>query len=436
MLNNQKKHWLTWSGVLQLLIMLTLFCWPWQWQVLLSRQPFLLGLDSANWGFFWSFSEFWMVAAILFYAVGLIIGKFENLNWPKQLVFFQIALVTLIIHLLAFSLYWDNTSVAVLTAMRYIIYLLFFVVVVVNAPLLQKSRNFFLLIVGVQILLTLFQFTWQRNLGLFGESTLGVEVLNVAKLQLGDATMVRPLGGFAHANLLAAFYLFSLIVLDSFGQFKRQFWSWFWKVLLILMILLTFSRAAILATALFLLLQLGVSRKKLSLIHLAVSLLVVVLGLFLIDALVPLWSRFTNFNFADLLIRQNFLQDALLILEKQPLGIGPGQYLGFADLVNSQIMQPWQNQPVHNIFVLAAVEFGWLGGIIWLLMLVAGLVYFPYQQAQKSQNTILLIFGIVSLLSIGLLDHYLLTLWQGQLLWLFLAVFLGISLVKKSPVTK
>jgi len=126
-------------------------------------------------------------------------------------------------------------------------------------------------------------------------------------------------------------------------------------------------------------------------------------------------------------LRYFYNQEALTMIEKNPtLGIGQGNFVH--SLMNSDIanFEPWMAQPVHNIYLLIASEAGPLGLLAFLLFL-----FFTIKAAWKYRHNLSeshLLFIVGALLLIGLFDHFLWDLQQGQILfWLMLGILASCS---------
>jgi hypothetical protein len=102
--------------------------------------------------------------------------------------------------------------------------------------------------------------------------------------------------------------------------------------------------------------------------------------------------------------------DAKLFVFAHPwLGVGPGAYT-YAMYQKYNKLESWQYQPVHNIYMLMAAEFGLvvaLLSILWLLS-IARDIY---------QLNIMYLPVLISLLCAGLFDHWLVSMFSGMLLW-------------------
>ena len=90
---------------------------------------------------------------------------------------------------------------------------------------------------------------------------------------------------------------------------------------------------------------------------------------------------------------------------EHPQGVGLAQFTTRMQAFTDTKLQPWQFQPVHNIYLLILNEDG-----IWaLLFLLIGIKH--WWKIKKESHPILIAFLII-----GLFDHYLVTLPQGLLL--------------------
>lgn len=133
-------------------------------------------------------------------------------------------------------------------------------------------------------------------------------------------------------------------------------------------------------------------------------------------------SRFMihNSSSESVVVRQELNTAAVKIWQQSPIvGVGLGNFL-----VKLPEFLPKKSvyflQPVHNIYLLILAETGIIGLLFFFWIIQKGL--------GVSINTI----PIILLLLLGLVDHYPLTLQQGQLL-LALAIGLAIAgMVRKS----
>ena len=132
------------------------------------------------------------------------------------------------------------------------------------------------------------------------------------------------------------------------------------------------------------------------------------------------------FSFAKNLSGQEFLvqrfslaQIALKMIEANPfVGVGLNNFIPQLPNYWQQYGMTYWLQPVHNIYLLVAVEAGLVGWLIFLWFLI--LTFKKLLVANRWS----LITALSVILALGLFDHYWLTLQQTQLL---LVVVFGLS---------
>ena len=120
--------------------------------------------------------------------------------------------------------------------------------------------------------------------------------------------------------------------------------------------------------------------------------------------------------------RKGQYAEALSFIKSNPvLGIGPGAYT-YALYKKYPTLPAWQYQPIHNIYLLALVEMG-LAGIIFLFFL------FKRFLATIIKNNLIYTPVIVALVSSGLFDHWLASMYTGII---FLWTIVGLGFIYKN----
>lgn len=274
-----------------------------------------------------------------------------------------------------------------------------------------------IMIVGfLESVLAFLQFWKQESLGLesFGESVLSADNLELARIFLDPGLLLRAYGTFPHPNILAAFLVLSLIACCYFYINNKS-----WRRLLVIVIFVnilgltvTFARVgwliAAVAVAGFVLLVYRFNFEWRVLRQLLLVLLVSLLVIFSILhwAIIPRLAGLTFDNFTV----QNRISDYQwafeLISEKPWLGHGLTLAIG--------------ERPIHNLYLLIAVELGLVGLLFFLLFLSA----FYWQGAFPWDYYVVLIM-LSALLLYGLSDHFLWTLRPGiGMFWVIISVLL------------
>jgi O-antigen ligase len=333
----------------------------------------------------------------------------------------------------------------------------------------------FVIAVLLQSALAVGQFLIQDDFGLqrLGESPLDPAAAGVARIEIGDITIMRAYGTFPHPNVLAAYLvgaLFAVLALsrtsDVFPASKRLIeWSslraflfnkrqipnvwWLIAVLpLMFALLVTFSRAALaalvaglIATAILEILRLKkvntLSRgstepvpRQLPKNTLIAFFFAVFVGLIVFGAvLAPFWlQRVIPRTEEGAVVERVFYADAAIrmIRENPVFGVGWGRFsIQLPEYVESEpIAVPsvsfplWLLQPVHNIYLLVASEAG-IAAMIFFLIFAGALVW---RSARLNDASLIpIVGGFIAILAAGFLDHFPFTIQQGALLFWFFA---------------
>jgi O-antigen ligase len=107
------------------------------------------------------------------------------------------------------------------------------------------------------------------------------------------------------------------------------------------------------------------------------------------------------------------------IIKNNIIGVGIGNYTFFVKDFY-KIENAWEIQPVHNVYLLAAVELG-VVGIIMIIAIIVALARALYQNKRYFY-----LVAFLSFLLLGLWDHYGWTTATG-----FYSIFLGLALLDR-----
>ncbi len=290
-----------------------------------------------------------------------------------------------------------------------------------------------------QSLIAIFQFQKQSSLGLkwLGEPILQLGEHGVANFLVGGVRILRGYGTFLHPNILAAFLVIGLLCL-CYLWFKRlrsyEFITnntnlkaclekVFFAIALFVVLLglvLTFSRSAWLVTILSLVTILFFALRNPPSRRLAIYLFLILLtiGYTITASFSPFIFPRASFNASEPAVADRLIYNklGLEIIVNNPFGVGVGNQVIFASqnklYEKFGLTELWQKQPIHNLYLLIASEIGILGLVAFLL-----LIFFICKNCD-----FILKIPLFALLALGLFDHYLWDIWDGQLL---LAIFIG-----------
>ncbi len=287
----------------------------------------------------------------------------------------------------------------------------------------------------IQSLLALFQFIFQRSIGLYalGESHLSADAYGIAKIVAHGTKYVRGYGTFPHSNLLAAFLFFAIILnLYLFTKYYQKSTVYILSVSLVINIfglLVTFSRAGIIAGVLgvgILAFALALNR-DVKLLARILSIVVLSLGAG-IAILAP--YLLTRATITDNAVKERLFYNEIgeKIVRANPiLGTGLGISVLHMEQYSPIKLQPWEIQPIHNYYLLSYAEWG-IGSLILILFII-----FTVWNVIKKTFTNAFgedLYWNVSLSTIGIgilllffFDHYFYTIWPTQLLlWFYLGI--------------
>ncbi|MDP2625119.1 MAG: O-antigen ligase family protein [Candidatus Peregrinibacteria bacterium] len=266
----------------------------------------------------------------------------------------------------------------------------------------KRIKEIFIATVALQSIIAVLQVINQGALGLqfLGESQVTVETPGIAKQTFGDLTLLRGYGTLPHANILAGYTVvaYYFITQLDWAKFKGKGKAirFLGIDLIIAGLIASYSEAAILALLVGIIILRGFKKRyfQIAVLMLAtVSILLVGLN----------WNELIKNE--SIHERIEYMKIGSEMIIKAPQGVGLQQFTDRMQDFYEEKLQPWQFQPVHNIYLLVANEWG-----IWtLFLLIFGITKF----SKKHRKEKLKIAFLFTLFIIGLFDHYLISLYQG-----------------------
>jgi len=257
-------------------------------------------------------------------------------------------------------------------------------------------------------------------------------------VEVNGERFLRAYGSLSHPNILAGFLVVALILAfyifwqtKNTNSKKQNIFLYLSIIFLTSGLFFTFSRAAWLAGIILCIVS-GViwikqkSFERYKKIGLAG---VVLTAIILTGVYWPLVAvrtgNETRLEIKSTTERLSGYHAAVEIIKGQPLwGVGLGNYTKFLAQKNPEAAV-WENQPVHNVFVLMWAELGMVG-----ILLLGLLLYILWkEQGALAMKKKWLTWGLVGsvFIFLGLFDHYLWTLPAGLLL---VCVYVGVVLKK------
>lgn len=250
-----------------------------------------------------------------------------------------------------------------------------------------------------------------------GERSFSITTPGIAKAYLFGKEFLRPYGTFSHPNSMGGFYLLIYVFVLTQNKITNQLLKLTLLTISSFLVFLSFSRSVLVLYGVFSLFYFSrtlLQCKVCMLAKLAVA-----------SVLLMIVFNITG-DANSLNKRADFSQKSIRIIQEKPLsGTGIGSYL-IAQHAYPQKYSFFFEQPVHNIFLLAASQLG----IPFTILLIALIIQII--RAQLGHISFLLPLFVV--VGTGFIDHYWLTLQQNVLVS---AVIFGILFLyeKKTPRT-
>jgi hypothetical protein len=408
------------------LILVFLFLLPWQTR-------WIYGTATLN-GRAWEYGTLsfygieillWLI--IIFTGIRLFVNKefWQNISkkstWHWRLFVFALGL-----SLMAFGLYAYAVSPAKEVSVQFMsrfIGAICLMICLIQSELGFKKMSLAFWGGGVlQGLLAIWQFFSQN---VFSSKWLGVAShsasdIGAAVIQTADERWLRAYGSFGWPNslgiYLAVVFVLGILLTQKFSK-KLQPLFLAGQIIIATGLIFSFSRGAWLAGALgiiFLMILAIWKKQKQTILLILKNIIAGILILIVLLAILPnlftnrfqatgyleqlsLGERSAQFGIAQTIIFDNFFK-----------GVGPGLFTYYlAD--NFEAPAYGLYQPVHNIYLLAMAELG----IILFTVVIIGLL-FLIKRLYKTNLIFLPVIFI--LLCFGFFDHYLWTLFGGQIL--------------------
>ncbi len=332
---------------------------------------------------------------------------------------------------------------------------------VVSRAITSDKSNFVLSIGSIaslavfEAIIGYFQFVLQKSLGFWwlGESWLGQFVPGSAKIIIEGIQILRAYGTFPHPNILGAFLVLGLASIYYFWLKRPSEWK-IWAGLktlksdlflgtgifiILLGIVLTFSRSAWIVS---LILTFSIIFITFFTKHWIQAVRLAILFAFTsVILLVTCWPFIfprSQISKKDPAVsyRLSYNRVGIDLIKNNPLGVGLGNQVIYSVdnrvYHNAGMVNVWEWQPIHNIYILIAVEIGIFGLLVFLIFIVKILAQgiFPMKSFRLNFNleNYTTKIMLLSLLALGMVDHYFWTLEPGRLmLWLVIGMVMGVG---------
>ncbi len=367
---------------------------------------------------------FLLLSLFFFFLSYLFEKRILNISFGDKRLFL---ILLLLFFFSSFSLFFtSNLENSMLYLARFLEFLCVYFLLINKIIEVKKILYIIIAVISCSAFVGIFQYLIQGSIGLqfLGEVIISEEVAGISKIRLSDSFILRPYSFFPHPNVFAGFLLFNIFIIYFLLQNLKGYEKillYFLLFLSFLALLLTFSRTAFLAFFGAVVIYFTLSNLQINFKKLLLSFLII----FIVFSFFDLYSVFLSR--ADLLgtestsERIELLRISKYMFFDNYFPVGIGDFTARMQEYTAANLMPWQYQPVHNIYLLILNEQG-----IVTLFLYFFLFYHLYKRLMIRRdifNLILIAIGFAFLI-IGLFDHYLISLYQGQLLlFLYFALF-------------
>ena len=296
-----------------------------------------------------------------------------------------------------------------------------------------KREKVFAIFGGMAVLesvLAFWQFKLQSHIGLrfLGEQKIGVGIVGISKMSVAGVDLVRPYGTFLHPNILGAFLVLGFFAIAYFFVKKEKIniplLAFLYAVSL--GVVLTFSRAAWMGwIAALLFFSLTIIKEKNNIKR---SVVIASLWFTMMAAFIPVFplagSRAKiTLNQESVIERMSYTKQAVEIIKENFLGIGMGNYVPYSFYngvyEKAGMKNFWEWQPAHNIYLLAAVETGVIGLVLFLALSLKGVLKKRKEDnfEKKYLEAGIIKSVLLGFLIMGMFDHFFWTMETGEMMW-------------------
>ncbi len=302
---------------------------------------------------------------------------------------------------------------------------------------IRKLSIVLALAITIQATLGIAQFLTQSDIitsKWLGMAPHDASVSGTSVIETSDGRWLRAYGSQPHPNVLGGLIVIGMILVSYLIQtleFKKSYEVFIIKrlslvacyILLAISLLLTFSRSAWVAISIIaiacLAKRLSKPLKPASFAQIAILPIITIISLYvaiypsIIDSRLDASGRLEQRSITE---RVAGISEARDMIQAKPiLGVGIGTYTKTLQQKNPQ-REDYDIQPVHNVYLLVFAELG-IAGLIALIIIIALNIVIPKQSRELAVEKTAFATILVSLLLLGLFDHYLWTLPSMFFIW-------------------
>lgn len=446
-----------WEKISRYLLWLTLFILPWQTRYIVApvyRQGNFIEYASLS-----IYLTDLLIVILLVSWLPLLI-KQRKFKWGPLFLSWPLAVF---ITLMWLSLLWTgqsgvNIAVSAWAAAHFTLFFLFYLYLINNV---KTIRDIILPLgwgIALQGVVALTQYFTNHSLGLklLGESILDPLQSGIPLVFVEGERQLRAHGSLPHANVLGGYLAVGLVMISSwlYAVRRRLVHYLVWGVFVIgsCGLIVSLSRGAWLAFGLSILLLsvwAAIRRPKKFRAALMPGLIIMmVVAALIISQYQAVASRFDlsqPIEQGSIISRlQQFNEFKDVYLKYPIMGVGLGQYIPYLERLDETtlgwhyredlggwVYNPGREgggyEPVHNMFLLILAELGAIGLFIFMLIVV-GAIYLICKliRDRVALVGVTALLALISILILGMVDHYIWTLQQGRLLFFVVLALISV----------
>ena len=411
---------------------LFLFSIPFQIRTLIyDTAAYENGLFSEYLAGFIYISDIFLILAAIFFGVYLLLTHhFHDVSFGNKNI---LKILGLIIIVSLIPLIWAQFPGLILKDIFHLFEFGLIYILILNIPVDTKVWLRIIIFSGLfQAIIAAFQFLFQSDLGLqfLGEKVLEKGQTGVDLFAWQGSEILRSFGTLTHPNVLAGFLIITLFLgalylhetyeTPKTHETPKTLTTQIITFFLFLGLLITFSRSAWIALIIGVILLFKSFKPKWFAKH--IHLIGVI---FLAISVVFLTSVFNKDVYQ---VRLELMGIGSKTVIENPLGVGSSHFTLAMQDTASKVLKPHEYQPVHNIFMMGAVENGFLG-----LILFIALWYFIFKEIWKHKDGPegKIFFSLFLIIFIFWnIDHYFYDIYAGQMIFWSAVALMSATLEK------
>lgn len=420
--------------IYELLLTLFIFSIPFSKRILLYDGTYSSSQLDPFSSIFLGLSDVLVLFIFVFWTASIFKGenKIEYKEGNAQQLFWLIILILYFFFVLS-AFYSFDKNLVFLKAIFLLPEMFVFYLLANGYFKINKAMKIFIFSMVFQVLIAILQYYLQHSVGFsfLGEASYDQLTQGIARIEVNGEKFIRSYGSFLHPNILGGFCLCSATFSYYFWKKNKEKMWIYLSVVLLAGMLISFSRSALVGFLIALIFINGFLKSKVKKIF-TFKKLSTVFAIILVLSFSSDFGQIIKNRIAispaekSVSERLNYMNISYAQILNSPWGVGGGQFTTSMQNFTEMKLQPWEKQPVHNVFLLIASELG----IVALMFLIAFLLWLTNSHylvqheftIKRDKNlNLMIIFLLIAGFTIALFDHYFATSVNSLYLIAFIA---------------